>query len=183
MAFSILTLHDCRLEGFWNRLILNGMKISEFFISNIIQYFMNSTIITIEMMLLLKILLQIEILGSCRLAFLIIFLTAFDGFLCGLITSIIFDNLFIIAGFGFHFSFLSMSLSGIVWPIEGASKYIQPLVYLYPLTMPADALRDIYFKGSNLLNFDIQLALFYLIFCTLFHCFLCLIVLKYKIFK
>lgn len=115
MIHSALAIYEFRLEGFWNRSMMNGLKIPDVISAYLIQFVFSSTIITIEMILMLLFIVKLKIVGSFWLTFLIIFLMGIDGCLLGLIASILFDSFHVITGFIVLIIVSSISLSGLLW--------------------------------------------------------------------
>ncbi|KAG5679813.1 hypothetical protein PVAND_009351 [Polypedilum vanderplanki] len=163
LAHSGLIIYECRLEGIWNRSFVNGLKITELLAANLIQCFLNSTIISIQMIFYLNFIIKVEFIGSYWMAFLIMFLVANVGHLLGLLKAIVFDNIFVLTGIGCAYIASTCFVSGLFWPIEFAPKFIQILSYYFPISIPAIALHEVIFKRSEIFSRNFQIAFFALI--------------------
>ncbi|KAG5679849.1 hypothetical protein PVAND_009386 [Polypedilum vanderplanki] len=182
MSHSVLSIYEFRGQGIWNRSVINGMKISEIVLAQLILFYCNTFIIIIEMLLVIKFVLKIEILGSIWLVAFMIYQASMGGYIVGFLTSILVDDIFVLAGLANAFIAVSVSISGLVWPIEAASIFIKPVAYIYPVSLSGIALREIIFKGSNLYHFRVQIALIYIIVCGLILSFVSYVLLKWRKF-
>ncbi|KAG5674225.1 hypothetical protein PVAND_004205 [Polypedilum vanderplanki] len=162
ISSSVVSIVQCRSDGVWNRSLLNGVKISEIVITYLIQYSCYAFITSIESILCLKFVFKIEIIGNIWLAFILLFIYAMNSFLFGFNVSIILDDV-TIAGFtGIGLLVIFTNLSGIVWPIQGFSKFIQPFQYLFPIPFACVAFHGVIFKGYGIFHktvFDVLLVL------------------------
>ncbi|KAG5671144.1 hypothetical protein PVAND_001357 [Polypedilum vanderplanki] len=179
---SILAILQSRMDGVWNRSLLNGVSITEILIANFIQYTFYSLIISIELILLLIYIVKVEIVGRIWLAFLLIFGYSIDGFLFGLNCSIIFKDF--ISG---HYSNIAVIshitlLSGIIWPTEGFSKWLKPLEYILPLAFPLNAQHGVTLKGYGITHPKVASGFAVIIFHMIFLSILLYFNLKRKLF-
>ncbi|KAG5670619.1 hypothetical protein PVAND_000868 [Polypedilum vanderplanki] len=152
ISSSVIAIIQSRVDGIWNRSLLNGVQTSEIIIAYLIQYSCYAIITSIELILSLKFIFQIEIIGNVWLAFTLIFINAMNVFLFGFNVSIISKDVTIAGYTGIGLLVILNSLSGIIWPIQGISKWIQPLQYFFPISLTCTALHGIVFKGYEILQ-------------------------------
>lgn len=96
--------------------------------------------------------------GSITLSFLMLIVINITGISYGLlVSSIVSDQngaaLAIVSSL-----VIKITMSGILWPIEAIPRFLRPLCYSLPLTLPIKALRGITLKGADLTDRWVQLG-------------------------
>ncbi|XP_072759545.1 ABC transporter G family member 23-like [Anoplolepis gracilipes] len=146
---TFLIISD-RLEGVWDRSLVQGVKNREILLTHIlIETILILIHITIIMCLIFPIW-NLKCEGSFFHVFLLTFLSSLSGLMYGFVISVTCKN-HVVANYA---SIGSMSilviLCGSLWPVEAMPKMIRYLCYCMPVTLPSIAMRAVIFKGYTL---------------------------------
>lgn len=115
LFYSLITLRSNRLEGDWNRSLLSGMSVLEFFIANLIQCNIVAAILTLQMLLFSIFVLEIEPVASYWLISWIVFRITCWTFLVGVITTIFFEKTSTSGPLAGFLTITFLFISGLLW--------------------------------------------------------------------
>ncbi|XP_072759164.1 ABC transporter G family member 23 isoform X2 [Anoplolepis gracilipes] len=139
-----------RMEGVWDRSLVQGVKNREILISHILT---QSTLIFVHVTVIMCLFFPIWDLkceGSLFHVFLIMFLEGLTGLMYGFFISVTCKN-HTMANYASAGTFLPLiMISASIWPAEGIPKILRFVSYCMPTTLPAIALRAVIFKGYSL---------------------------------
>ncbi|KAL0122972.1 hypothetical protein PUN28_007554 [Cardiocondyla obscurior] len=144
-----------RLEGVWNRSLVQGVKTEEILLSHIL---IQSTIIAIHSVMITLLFFPIfglECKGSIFAAIVLVFLNGLCGLMYGFIISVMCRN-HTMAHYCSAGSFFPLILlNGCIWPVEGMPKVLRFFSYMLPTTLPSISLRGIIYKGSSISDSEV----------------------------
>ncbi|KAL0110784.1 hypothetical protein PUN28_014027 [Cardiocondyla obscurior] len=148
-----------RLQGLWDRSIVQGVKSEEILLSHI---FIQSIIVLIHTTMLYLLYFPIwglECKGSIFMLIIIVFLNGFCGLMYGFFLSVILNN-YTMAFYGSIGSMFPLfALNGGVWPLEGLPIVLRWISYMMPVTLPSASVRAIVYKGSSIFDSDVYVGL------------------------
>jgi len=148
-----------RLEGVWDRSVVQGVKTEEILLSHI---FIQSIIICIHTALIMVIIFPIwgvECKGSLFVVFILMFLSGFNGLMYGFIISVMCKN-HTMAHYSSAGSFFPLILlNGCIWPVESMPKGLRWFSYIVPTTLPSLSMREIIYKGSSISDSQVYVGL------------------------
>ncbi|EFN69285.1 ABC transporter G family member 20 [Camponotus floridanus] len=138
-----------RMEGVWDRSLVQGVKNSEILLAHILT---QTSLIIIHVSVIMTLFFPIWDLkceGSYFHVFIIMFLNGLSGLMYGFFISVTCKThtLANYASAGSFFPLIILSAS--IWPVEGIPKGLRIVSYSMPTTLPAIALRAIIFKGYS----------------------------------
>ncbi|KAL0110790.1 hypothetical protein PUN28_014028 [Cardiocondyla obscurior] len=141
-----------RLEGVWERSIVQGVKTEEILLSHVIIQTVVIVIHTAVTTITFFFIWNLECKGSIFEAIVLIFLNGFDGLMYGFVISIMVDN-HSLANYCSLGGFLPLILlNGCIWPLEGMPKALRWLSYVLPTTYSSISLRAIIYQGLSISN-------------------------------
>ncbi|KYM87309.1 ABC transporter G family member 20 [Atta colombica] len=156
---SITLIITDRMEGVWDRSVVQGIRTEEILLSHILIQSVIIIIHTITIMLLIFPIWGLECKGSIFTVMVSTFFSGFCGLMYGFIISVTCKNLIVA-----HYSaagsfFLLIFLNGSMWPIEGMPKMLRWFSYALPTTLPSISLREIIYKGYSISKPQIYIGL------------------------
>ncbi|XP_011871778.1 PREDICTED: ABC transporter G family member 20-like [Vollenhovia emeryi] len=147
-----------RLEGVWNRSIVQGVKTEEILLSHIVVESIILVIQTITVILIVFPIWGLECRGSIFTVFVLVFLNGFCGLCYGFIISTFCTTLVsaLICSTG---SFLPMiATNGSLWPLAGMPTVLRWISFLVPTTLPSQSLRGIIYKNSSISDYEVYIG-------------------------
>ncbi|XP_011700769.1 PREDICTED: ABC transporter G family member 20-like isoform X2 [Wasmannia auropunctata] len=163
-----------RLEGVWNRSVVQGVKTEEILLSHILIQSIIIVIHAIMIMFLVFVVWRLECKGSIFAATGFTFLVGFCGLMYGFTISVWCKN-HTAAHYCSAGSFFPLIvLNGCIWPLEGMPKALRWLSYALPTTLPSESMRGILYKGYSMsdsqvyIGFIISIAWILLYFVIIF---------------
>ncbi|XP_011859370.1 PREDICTED: uncharacterized protein LOC105556869 [Vollenhovia emeryi] len=149
-----------RVEGVWNRSVVQGVKTEEILLSHIVIQSIVIVIHTTMIMLLFFPIWGLECKGSVFTMFVLVFLNAFCGLMYGFVISVMCKN-HTTAHYCSTGSFFPLILlNGCLWPLEGMPDGLRWLSYSLPTTLPAISAREIIYKGSSISDSEVYIGFF-----------------------
>lgn len=169
-----------RLEGLWDRTLVAGVSIEKVLLAHSIVNSVIVLIMTIEIVCIAISAYGIHNLGDNYTPIALLILLNITGMLCGLCISVACDTYrtatMITAG-----TFMPMiTLSGVIWPIEGMPMGLRLFAQCLPFTLSSVALRNIIFKGYEFTEKSIVGAFIVTIMWLLIFLFLSKLALRLK---
>ncbi|XP_018355820.1 PREDICTED: ABC transporter G family member 20-like [Trachymyrmex septentrionalis] len=158
-----------RLEGVWNRSIVQGVRTDEILLSHILIQSIIIIIHTAMIMLLYFSIWGLECKGSILDVTILTFLMGFCGLMYGFVISIIWKN-YTMANYTSIGSFVILTfLSGCIWPIEGMPKGLRWISYILPTTLPSISMRGIIYKGYSISEEQVYIGFIIVVGWILFY--------------
>ena len=155
-TFSMLKERE---EGILERSLVAGVKVYDYLLSHILLQFVSLIIQVLVYCFTVFFIWSLEIKGS---ALLFIIQLLFHGF-CSISFGVLISSLVSTesAAMVIRVGVLlpSFFFSGIIWPVESYGPFLQTLTLISPLTLPAEALRSIIYRGWGLTYFPVWIAL------------------------
>ncbi|XP_018359977.1 PREDICTED: ABC transporter G family member 20-like [Trachymyrmex cornetzi] len=146
---STLIIRD-RLEGVWDRSVVQGVRTDEILLSYILVQSVIIIIHTTMITLLFFPIWSLECKGSIFIVIVLMFLTGFCGLMCGFVISVMFKTFFMAFTCANGNMVLLLFLNGSMWPIEGMPKMLRWLSYVLPTTLSSISMRGIIYKGYSI---------------------------------
>ncbi|XP_024879604.1 ABC transporter G family member 20-like isoform X2 [Temnothorax curvispinosus] len=144
-----------RLEGVWDRSVVQGVRTEEIVLSHIVIQSFIIIIHTIMILLLFFPIWGLECKGSIFVTTVLIFLNGFSGLMYGFIISVACKN-HTMAHYCSAGSFFPLIiLNGALWPLEGMPKMLRWLSYALPTTLSSVSLRGLIYKGSSITDSEV----------------------------
>ncbi|XP_071626508.1 ABC transporter G family member 20 isoform X2 [Temnothorax longispinosus] len=144
-----------RLEGVWDRSVVQGVRTEEIVLSHIVIQSFIIIIHTIIILLLFFPIWGLECKGSIFVTTVLIFLNGFSGLMYGFIISVACKN-HTMAHYCSAGSFFPLIiLNGALWPLEGMPKMLRWLSYALPTTLSSISLRGLIYKGSSITDSEV----------------------------
>ncbi|KYN03410.1 ABC transporter G family member 23 [Cyphomyrmex costatus] len=169
-----------RLEGVWNRSIVQGVRTNEILLSHIIIQSIIIVVHTTMIMLLYFSIWGLESKGSIFDVIILTFLMGFCGLMYGFVISIMWTN-YTMAHYSSTGSFLALILlSGCIWPIEGTPKVLRWISYMLPTTLPSISMRGIIYKGYSVSEEQVYIGFIIVIGWTLFFFIVAILGIRWK---
>ncbi|KYN03412.1 ABC transporter G family member 20 [Cyphomyrmex costatus] len=139
-----------RMEGVWNRSVVQGVRTEEILLSHILIQSIVIIIHTAMIMLIVFPIWGLECKGPIFNVMVLIFLNGFSGLMYGFVLSVMFKN-HTAAHYGAAGSFFALVLlNGFMWPVEGMPKVLRWFSYLAPTNLSCVSLRGIIYKGYSI---------------------------------
>ncbi|XP_018353531.1 PREDICTED: uncharacterized protein LOC108755150, partial [Trachymyrmex septentrionalis] len=149
-AVSTTLIITDRMEGVWNRSVVQGVRTEEILLSHVLIQSVVIIIHTAMIMLLIFPIWGLECKGSIFIVMVLMFLSGFCGLMYGFIISVTCKNQ-IIAHYSSAGSFFPfVVLNGCLWPLEGMPIVLRWFSYALPTTLPSTSLREIISKGYSI---------------------------------
>ncbi|XP_011055070.1 PREDICTED: ABC transporter G family member 20-like isoform X2 [Acromyrmex echinatior] len=169
-----------RLEGIWNRSIVQGVKTDEILVSHILIQSIIIIIHTAMIMLLYFSIWELECKGSIFDIIILTFLMGFCGLMYGFVISIMWKD-YIMANFTSIGSFVVLIFcSGCIWPIEGMPKELRWISYILPTTLPSISMRGIIYKGYSVFEQQVYIGFIIVVGWILFYFIVTIVSLRRK---
>ncbi|XP_071568012.1 ABC transporter G family member 20 isoform X1 [Temnothorax nylanderi] len=144
-----------RLEGVWDRSVVQGVRTEEIVLSHIVIQSFIIIIQTIMILLLFFPIWGLECKGSIFVTTVLVFLNGFSGLMYGFIISVACKN-HTMAHYCSAGSFFPLIiLNGAMWPLEGMPKALRWLSYMLPTTLSSISLRGLIYKGSSITDSEV----------------------------
>ncbi|KAG5331765.1 ABCGK protein, partial [Acromyrmex charruanus] len=166
---SISVIITDRLEGIWNRSIVQGVRTDEILLSHILIQSIIIIIHTAMIMLLYFSIWGLECKGSIFDVIILTFLMGFCGLMYGFVISIMWKN-YTVANYTSIGSFIALIFtSGCIWPIEGMPKALRWISYILPTTLPSISMRGIIYKGYSVFEEQVYIGFIIVVGWILFY--------------
>ncbi|KYM87313.1 ABC transporter G family member 23, partial [Atta colombica] len=139
-----------RMQGVWDRSIVQGVKTEDILLSHIFIQSISIAIHTVMIVLLFFPIWGLECKGSIFTVIVLTFLVGFCGLMHGFIISVMCKD-HIMANYCSAGSFYPLIImSGCIWPVEGMPKGLRWFSYALPTTLPSISLRGVIYKGYSI---------------------------------
>ncbi|XP_012522408.1 ABC transporter G family member 20 isoform X2 [Monomorium pharaonis] len=159
MSVSTTLLITDRLEGVWDRSLVQGVKTEEILLSHILIQGIIIVIHAIVITLITFAIWGVESKGSIIIISFFIFLNGFCGLMFGFIISVVCKN-HSAAHYASTGSFFPLIvLNGSIWPLEGMPKLLRWFSYALPTTTPSISVRALIYKGYSIFDWQIYSGL------------------------
>ncbi|XP_011170078.1 ABC transporter G family member 20 isoform X1 [Solenopsis invicta] len=162
MAVTISTslIITDRLEGVWDRSVVQGVRSEEILLSHILIQSVIIIIHTIIIMFVCFVVWGFDCKGSILVASLLQFLGGFIGLMFGFVISVLAKN-HTMAHYTSAGSFFPLiMLNGTLWPVEGMPKFLRWFSYAMPTTLPSISMRGLIYKGSSVFEWQVLIGFF-----------------------
>ncbi|KAG5313893.1 ABCGK protein, partial [Acromyrmex insinuator] len=154
---TVLIITD-RMEGIWDRSVVQGVKTQDILLSHILIQSISIIIHTVMIVLLFFPIWGLECKGSIFTVIILIFFIGFCGLMHGFIISIMCNN-HTMANYCSAGSFFPLILtSGCIWPVEGMPKGLRWFSYTLPTTLPSISLRGVIYKGYSIFESQVYIG-------------------------
>ncbi|KAG5313795.1 ABCGK protein, partial [Acromyrmex insinuator] len=168
-----------RLEGIWNRSIVQGVKTDEILVSHILIQSIIIIIHTAMIMLLYFSIWELECKGSIFDIIILTFLMGFCGLMYGFVISIMWKD-YVMANFTSTGSFVVLIFCRCIWPIEGMPKELRWISYILPTTLPSISMRGIIYKGYSVFEQQVYIGFIIVVGWILFYFIVTIVSLRRK---
>ncbi|KAI1290122.1 ABC transporter G family member 20 [Halotydeus destructor] len=150
LAHTALSFVNERQEGLMERSDVAGVKSYEYLISHLVLQLVIAVIQTIFLLISVFFIFDMKLEGSLILVAMMVVLQGVTGMSCGyMISAICHDEQ--AAGMTAMASFyLTITLSGMMWPIEGMPAIFRNVAYILPQTYAIGSMRAIISRGLPL---------------------------------
>ncbi|TGZ56618.1 ABC transporter G family member 23, partial [Temnothorax longispinosus] len=148
-----------RLEGVWDRSVVQGVRTEEILLSHIVIQSIIIAIHTSMIILLFFPIWGLECKGSIFVTIIFLFLSGFTGLMYGFIVSIGCKNHTMATYCSAGSFFPIILLNGGMWPLEGMPKILRWFSYIVPTTLPSISLRGLIYKGSSITDSEVYFGL------------------------
>ncbi|EGI65058.1 ABC transporter G family member 20 [Acromyrmex echinatior] len=139
-----------RMEGVWDRSVVQGVRTEEILLSHILIQCVIIIIHTAMTTLLIFPIWGLECKGPMFTVIVLIFLSGFCGLMFGFLISVTCKNHFVAQYISAGSFFALILLNGTIWPLEGIPKVIRWFSYALPTTLSSISLREIIYKGYSI---------------------------------
>ncbi|XP_011055067.1 PREDICTED: ABC transporter G family member 20-like [Acromyrmex echinatior] len=154
---TVLIITD-RMEGIWDRSVVQGVKTQDILLSHILIQSISIIIHTVMIVLLFFPIWGLECKGSIFTVIILIFFVGFCGLMHGFIISTMCNN-HTMANYCSAGSFFPLILtSGCIWPVEGMPKGLRWFSYTLPTTLPSISLRAVIYKGYSIFESQVYIG-------------------------
>ncbi|XP_011166692.1 ABC transporter G family member 20 [Solenopsis invicta] len=155
LTLSTTLIITDRLEGIWDRSVVQGVRTEEIILSHILIQSFIIVIQTIVILLMCFVVWGINCKGSIFVVSFLLFLNGFCGLMFGFVISVLCKN-HTMASFCSAGSLLPlMVINGTIWPLEGMPKFLRWFSYTMPITLPSISMRSIMYKGSSIFEWQV----------------------------
>ena len=155
---TVLAIIEERLSGLCDRTIISGITTFQFFLSHALTQFVLLIFQVSIKILMCYVIFDTPLTGSIILVLLLTLLQGITGTIFGLMVSSIAHDLITAVTIGTAFLFPSLILSGSLWPLQYSPKWLKSISVLIPWTLPSEAMRNIMYRGWDLLNFNVYIG-------------------------
>ncbi|XP_018355832.1 PREDICTED: ABC transporter G family member 20-like [Trachymyrmex septentrionalis] len=139
-----------RMEGVWDRSVVQGVKTEDILLSHILIQCISIAIHTAMIVLLFFPIWGLECKGSMFTVIVLTFLVGFCGLMHGFIISVMCKD-HTMAHYCSAGSFFPLIVtSGCIWPVEGMPEGLRWISYALPTTLPSISLRGVIYKGYSI---------------------------------
>ncbi|XP_025989492.2 ABC transporter G family member 20 [Solenopsis invicta] len=149
-----------RLEGVWDRSVVQGVKTEEILLSHILIQSVIIVIHCIIIMLMCFVVWSVDYKGSIFVIYFFLFLNGLCGLMFGFVISVTCKNHTMAYYASAGSFFLLVILSGSMWPLEGMPKLLRWFCYVVPTTLPSISMRGLIYKGSSIFEWQILIGFF-----------------------
>lgn len=158
VTVSTYVLITERLEGVWDRSLVQGVRTEEIVLSHVILQSIIIVIHTIILTVIFFIIWGTDCKGSIFVAISLVFLNGLVGLMYGFILSALCQN-HTMAHFSSAGSFFPLILlNGCLWPLEGMPNLLRWISYILPTTLPSLSLRGILYKGLSISDSEVYIG-------------------------
>ncbi|HUO42752.1 MAG TPA: ABC transporter permease [Methylomirabilota bacterium] len=148
-ALSASTIVAERERGSFEQLLVSPISGAELLMGKILYHVLVIGVVNIVSILFVVALLDVRIVGSLMLVFLMLFLYAIASTGFGVLISVVSKSQIEAAEIAIFSLTIQVWLSGIVYPIRAMPLILRPVAYGLPLTYLGDALRALMIRGSD----------------------------------
>ncbi|XP_054166955.1 uncharacterized protein LOC128964390 [Oppia nitens] len=148
-----------REEGILERSLVAGVNVSDYIVSHIVLQFMFLILQIVVYSVTVLFIWELEVKGSILLLITEIFFHGFCSISFGVLISALVstESAAMVVRIGVLLP--SFFFSGIIWPVESYTSFLQTLTLLSPLTLPTEAFRSIMSRGWGLSHFPVWIAI------------------------
>ncbi|KYN29987.1 ABC transporter G family member 20, partial [Trachymyrmex cornetzi] len=139
-----------RMEGVWDRSVVQGVKTEDILLSHILIQSISIAIHTAMIVLLFFPVWGLECKGSIFTVIILTFLIGFCGLMHGFIISVMCKDHTMAHYCSVGSFFPLIVMSGCIWPVEGMPKGLRWISYALPTTLPSISLRGVIYKGYSI---------------------------------
>ncbi|XP_025989491.1 ABC transporter G family member 20 [Solenopsis invicta] len=158
-----------RLEGVWNRSMVQGVRTEEIVLSHILIQLVIVVIQITMMMLIFFVVWGVDYKGSIFVICFFLFLNGLCGLMFGFVISFVCNN-HTLAHYVATGSFVpTLTLNGTLWPVEGMPKLFRWISYAMPTTLASVSMRELIYKGSSIFEWQVLIGFFVTLGWILFY--------------
>ncbi|KAG4068799.1 hypothetical protein HA402_002490 [Bradysia odoriphaga] len=180
VALTTTTLVTEKAEGLWDRSWVAGVSSSEILFSHVITQFVCMCVQMALVLIFELVVFRIPCNGSIILVMGLTILQGLNGMCFGFVISAICETEHSALPLAIGSFFPLLSLSGVIWPVEGMPLMLRYISFFLPLTQATTAFRSVFARGWGLYEPEVYLGYISTVSWIILFLVIALVVLKCK---
>ncbi|XP_011883619.1 PREDICTED: ABC transporter G family member 20-like isoform X1 [Vollenhovia emeryi] len=154
---SFLIIID-RVEGVWNRSLVQGAKAKEILLSHIVVESIITIIQPIMVILIVFPVWGLKCKGSILVIIFLLFLITFCGMMSGFVISTFCTTVLPAVFLSMGNFIITTLITGCYWPTQGMPTWLDWISYIWPTTLPSQSFRGIIYKNSSISDSEVYIG-------------------------